>query len=71
MSTRVTGGIAALPKDAATVREAARLTTDVLPPLERPPTKTGFTNAQQAALYNSRKARRQRLGVVPQPPLTP
>lgn len=26
---------------------------------------TGFTDKQQAALYFSRKARRQRLGVVP------
>lgn len=39
------------------------------PPPYKPGTATGFTNAQQAALYNSRKARRQRLGVVPQPPL--
>lgn len=30
---------------------------------------TGFTDKQQAALYESRKARRQRLGVVPQPSL--
>lgn len=40
------------------------------PPPYRPPTPTGFTDKQQAALYESRKARRQRLGVVPQPPLT-
>jgi len=51
------------------VREAERRTTDVLKPLPRPPTKTGFTDKQQAALYYSRKHRRQRLGVVPQPPL--
>ena len=40
------------------------------PPPYKPPTPTGFTDQQQAALYESRKARRQRLGVVPQPPLT-
>jgi hypothetical protein len=39
------------------------------PPPFRPGTPTGFTNPQQAALYESRKARRQRLGVVPQPSL--
>lgn len=42
---------------------------------EQPPygpgTPTGLTNAQQAALYASRKHRRQRLGVVPRPPLVP
>lgn len=41
------------------------------PPPYGPGTPTGFTDKQQAALYESRKARRQRLGVVPQPPLVP
>ena len=39
------------------------------PPPYGPPTPTGFTDQQQAALYELRKARRQRLGVVPQPSL--
>lgn len=38
------------------------------PPYTRP-YPTGFTTQQQWALYYSRKHRRQRLGVVPQPPL--
>ncbi len=39
------------------------------PPPYSPPTPTGLTDKQQAALFYSRKHRRQRLGVVPQPPL--
>jgi hypothetical protein len=46
------------------------LTADAPPSQLKPATgSTGFTDYQQAALYNSRKARRQRLGVVPQPSL--
>ena len=41
------------------------------PPLYGPPTKTGFTNKQQAALYFSRKHRKMRLGVVPGGPSLP
>ena len=34
-----------------------------------PPEPTGLTTTQQGALYYSRKHRRQRLGIVPRPPL--
>jgi hypothetical protein len=39
------------------------------PPPYGPPTPTGLTTPQQWALYYSRKHRKQRLGVVPRPPL--
>lgn len=56
--------------DPVVKRQASQLATiEQYPPPYGPGTPTGFTDKQQAALYESRKARRQRLGVVPQPSL--